>query len=230
VAKYRIGVFASGGGSNLQALMDRIRSGDLPADLAFVLSNNSKSGALAKARAFGTEALHVSAFTEGGEGSGAEGEQRAAARMAAIVKDSGIDLLVLAGYMKLVPSAVHALLRNRILNIHPALLPAFGGAGMYGHHVHEAVVARGCQYSGITIHMVNAAYDEGQIILQRIVPVPAGSTPEAVAAEVLKCEHAHYWQVVRGFAVGEIRPTESVEPGQAVDPGRFLDRFPPFDL
>jgi phosphoribosylglycinamide formyltransferase-1 len=223
VAKYRIGVFASGGGSNLQALMDRIRSGELPADLAFVLSNNSKSGALAKARAFGTEALHVSAVTEGGE-------DGAAARMAAIVKDSGIDLLVLAGYMKLVPPAVHALLRNRILNIHPALLPAFGGAGMYGHYVHEAVVARGCQYTGVTIHMVNAAYDEGQIVLQRIVPVPAGSSADAVAADVLKCEHSHYWQVVRGFAAGEIRPTESAEPGRAVDLGRFLDSFPPFDL
>jgi phosphoribosylglycinamide formyltransferase 1 len=227
VAKYRIGVFASGGGSNLQALMDRIRSGELPADLAFVLSNNSKSGALAKARAFGTRALHVSAVSEGG---GEEGERKAVARMAAIVKDSGIDLLVLAGYMKLVPPAVHALLPNRILNIHPALLPAFGGAGMYGRHVHEAVVARGCQYTGVTIHMVNAAYDEGQIVLQRIVPVPAGSSPDAVAAEVLKCEHSHYWQVVRGFALGEIRPTESAEPGRAVDPGRFLDRFPPFDL
>lgn len=203
--------------------MDRIRSGDLPADLAFVLSNNSKSGALAKARAFGTDALHVSAITEGGE-------DKAVARMASIVKDSGIDLLVLAGYMKLVPPAVHALLKNRILNIHPALLPAFGGAGMYGHHVHEAVVARGCQYTGVTIHLVNAAYDEGQIVLQRIVPVPAGSSADAVATEVLKCEHSHYWQVVRGFAVGEIRPTESVAPGQAVDLGRFLDRFPPFDL
>jgi phosphoribosylglycinamide formyltransferase-1 len=223
VAKYRIGVFASGGGSNLQALMDRIRTGELPADLAFVLSNNSKSGALAKARAFGTAALHVSGFTEGGE-------DKAAARMAVIVKDSGIDLLVLAGYMKLVPHAVHALLKNRILNIHPALLPSFGGAGMYGHHVHEAVVARGCQYTGVTIHMVNEAYDEGQIVLQRVVPVARGASAEAVAADVLKCEHAHYWQVVRAFALGEIRPTESDAPGQAVDPGRFLDRFPRTEL
>jgi len=223
VAKYRIGVFASGGGSNLQVLMDKIRSGELPADLAFVLSNNSKSGALARARQFRTEALHVSGFTEGGEA-------EAVARMAAIVKSSGIDLLVLAGYMKLVPHAVHALLKNRILNIHPALLPAFGGAGMYGHHVHEAVVARGCQFTGISIHMVNEAYDEGQIVLQRIVPVPPGSSADAVAAAVLKCEHAHFWQVVRGFAVGEIKPTESDAPGLAVDLGRFLDSFPPFDL
>lgn len=223
MAKYRIGVFASGGGSNLQALMDRIRSGELPADLAFVLSNNSKSGALAKGKAFGCRAFHVSGFSEGGE-------DKAAARMASIVKESGIDLLVLAGYMKLVPEAVHALLKNRILNIHPALLPSFGGAGMYGHHVHEAVVKRGCQFTGVTIHMVNAAYDEGQILLQRIVPVAPGSTAEAVAADVLESEHAHYWQVVRAFALGELKPTESAEPGRAVAMGRFLDGFPPFDL
>jgi phosphoribosylglycinamide formyltransferase-1 len=218
VARYRIGVFASGGGSNLQALMDRIRSGELPADLAFVLSNNSKSGALAKAKAFGAEAHHVSAFTEGGD-------EKAAARMARIVEDSGIDLLVLAGYMKLVPQSVHDALPNRIINIHPALLPAFGGAGMWGHHVHEAVVARGCQFTGMTIHMVDRHYDEGQIILQRIVPVTPGSSPETVAAEVLKREHAYYWQVVRAFATGEIKPTSSSEPGHAVDLGRFLDRF-----
>ncbi|MDB5049943.1 MAG: purN [Fibrobacteres bacterium] len=202
--------------------MDRVRSGELPADLAFVLSNNSKSGALAKAGAFGSQAFHVSGFTEGGE-------DKAAARMAEIVKSSAIDLLVLAGYMKLVPVAVHALLPNRILNIHPALLPAFGGAGFYGSKVHEAVVARGCQFTGMTIHMVNQAYDEGQIILQRIAPVAPGSLPEAVAADVLKLEHAYYWQVVRAFATGEIKPTSSDEPGHAVDLGRFLDRFPPVD-
>jgi phosphoribosylglycinamide formyltransferase-1 len=200
--------------------MERIRSGELPADLAFVLSNNSKSGALAKARAFGAQAFHVSGFTEGGE-------DKAAARMAEIVRTGAIDLLVLAGYMKLVPDAVHALLPNRILNIHPALLPAFGGAGFYGSKVHEAVVARGCQFTGITIHMVNRAYDEGQIILQRIMPVAPGSTPETVAAAVLKLEHAHYWQVVRAFAMDEIKPTSSAEPGHAVDLEGFLDRFAP---
>src|SRR5690606_9903013 len=199
--------------------MDRIRSGELPADLAFVLSNNGKSGALAKAKAFGTRAYHVSGFTEGGE-------KKAEARMLALVAQHSIDLLVLAGYMKKVPDALLAKLRNRIVNIHPALLPAFGGAGYYGSKVHEGVIARGCQYSGITIHMVNEAYDEGRIILQRVVPVPAGSTPESVAASVLKLEHAFYWQVVHAFAVGEIRPTDSLEPGKAVDPGRFLDRFP----
>jgi phosphoribosylglycinamide formyltransferase-1 len=199
--------------------MDRIRSGELPADLAFVLSNNGKSPALAKAKAFGAPAYHVSGFTEGGD-------EKAAARMLSLVAEHSLDLLVLAGYMKKVPEALLARLRNRIVNIHPALLPAFGGAGFYGHKVHEGVIARGCQFSGITIHMVNEAYDEGQIILQRTVPVPPGSTPDSVAEAVLKLEHAFYWQVVRAFAVGEIKPTASLEPGRAVDLGRFLDRFP----
>jgi folate-dependent phosphoribosylglycinamide formyltransferase PurN len=203
--------------------MDRIHSGDLPVDLVFVLSNNSKCGALAKAKAFGTQAHHVSALTEGGEA-------ETALRMAEIIRAGAIDLLVLAGYMKLVPASVHALLPNRILNIHPALLPAFGGAGYYGSKVHEAVIARGCQFTGITIHLVNEAYDEGQIILQRIVPVSPGSTAETVAAEVLKREHANYWQVVRAFAMGELKPMPGSHPGHALDLGRFLDRFASSDL
>lgn len=223
MAGYRIGVFASGGGSNLQALMDRIRSGDLPADLAFVLSNNGKSGALARARAFGAPAYHVSAFTEGSE-------EAVLARVLRLIDLHAIDLLVLAGYMKKVPPALLARLKNRIVNIHPALLPAFGGEGFYGSKVHEGVVARGCQYTGLTIHMVNEKYDEGQIVLQRVVPVPRGATPEAVAADVLKGEHAWFWQVVRAFAVGEIRPTDSDEPGRAVDTAAFLDRFGSSDL
>lgn len=203
--------------------MDRISSGELPADLAFVLSNNSKCGALAKAKAFGIPAHHVSAVTEGGDG-------KAASRLAEIVRESAIDLLVLAGYMKLVPASLHALLPNRILNIHPALLPAFGGAGFYGAKVHEAVIARGCQFTGITIHMVNGDYDEGQIILQSVVPVAPGSTAESLAAEVLKLEHSHYWRVVRAFAVGELKPVSGSVPGRAVDMGGFLDRYASSDL
>lgn len=198
--------------------MDRIRSGELPAELAFVLSNNSKSGALAKAKAFGTEALHVSAVTEGGE-------EQAAARILAEVRRHRIDLLVLCGYMKLVPTAVLAHLKNRVVNIHPALLPAFGGEGFYGSRVHEGVVSRGCQYSGITIHMVNDRYDEGQIVLQRAIPLAPGMTAEEVGAAVLQVEHQFYWQVVKGFAEGEIVPTVCDEPGRAVDPSRFLARM-----
>lgn len=212
---YRIAVFASGGGSNLQVLIDRIGTGELPAQLAFVLSNNSKSPALAKARAAGAPAYHVSALTEGGEAG-------AASRMVSLLREHKADLLVLAGYMKPVPDAVLALMKNRVVNIHPALLPAFGGQGYYGHKVHEGVVARGCQFSGLTIHMVNERYDEGQILLQRVVAVPPGSSADQVGALVLKEEHAWYWWVIRGFAEGQIRPLSGDDPGRAADASEFL--------
>lgn len=195
--------------------MDRIGSGDLEAEVAFVLSNNSKSGALDRARAFGTHAYHVSAVTEGSEAAAAD-------RLVAIARDHGIDLLVLAGWMKLLPGHLLSLLKNRVVNIHPALLPAFGGAGFYGRKVHEGVKARGCQYSGITIHMVNQAYDEGQIILQRVVALPHEWTADEIGTAVLKLEHQYYWQVVNGFATGKIVPSESDAPGHAVDASRFL--------
>jgi phosphoribosylglycinamide formyltransferase-1 len=212
---YRIAVFASGGGSNLQALIDRIRSGGLPVEIAFVLSNNSKSGALEKARAFGAPAYHVSSLSEGGEG-------KAVARMLDLLDGHKADLLVLAGYMKPVPTELLARMKNRVVNIHPALLPAFGGQGFYGHKVHEGVVARGCQYTGLTIHMVNDRYDEGQILLQRVVPVPPGSTADEVGALVLKQEHAWYWQVIRAFATGAIRPLAGDDPSRAADASAFL--------
>ncbi|MBW8890297.1 MAG: phosphoribosylglycinamide formyltransferase [Fibrobacteres bacterium] len=220
MAVYRIAVFASGGGSNLQALIDRIRSGELPVEIAFVLSNNSKSGALEKARAFGAPAYHVSAQSEGGEG-------KAVARMLALLDAHKADLLVLAGYMKPVPLEVLARMRNRVVNIHPALLPAFGGQGYYGHKVHEGVLARGCQFTGLTIHMVNERYDEGQILLQRMVPVPPGSTADEVGALVLKLEHAWYWQVIRAFATGAIRPLPGDDPSRAADVSAFLAALPP---
>jgi phosphoribosylglycinamide formyltransferase-1 len=212
---YRIAVFASGGGSNLQALIDRIRSGDLPVEIAFVLSNNSGAGALAKARAYGAPVYHVSARTEGGDDAAAD-------RMAELLRGHKADLLVLAGYMKPVPAAVLALMKNRIVNIHPALLPAFGGQGYYGHKVHEGVAARGCQFTGLTIHMVDDRYDEGQILLQRIVPVTPGWTAEEIGAAVLREEHACYWRVIRAFALGQIKPLPDGRAGRAVDTSAFL--------
>ncbi len=205
---YRIAVLASGGGSNFQALIDRIRSGHLPVSLEFFVSNNSASGAMEKARAFGTKAFHVSAVTEGGE-AGVE------KKLVGLLEEYGIDLLVLAGYMKKVPSLVLRALPNRVLNIHPALLPAFGGEGFYGARIHEAVVASGCRETGVTIHLVNEIYDQGQILWQVKVPVEPGATAEEVGRKVLAQEHACYWKVVRAFAEGVIRPGKV--PGQMVD-------------
>lgn len=219
----RYAVLASGGGSNFQALLDRAAVGDISAQAVFVASNNSGSGALEKARAAGVPACHVSAKTE-------ESGNGVAARLLTLLDEYKPDLLVLAGYMKKVPDAVLARMKNRVINIHPALLPEFGGAGLYGHHVHEAVVRAGKAFSGMTIHMVNEHYDEGQIVLQRRVEIPAGADAAEVGKRVLALEHDSYWRVLKAFADGDIVPTVSEDPARAVDiSSRWLERMRALD-
>jgi phosphoribosylglycinamide formyltransferase 1 len=205
----RFAALASGGGSNLQAILNHIRAGQLPARLVFAASNNSSAPALEKARAAGAPAFHVSAKTEGSD-------DGVAVRLIGLLESHPADLLVLAGYMKKVPDAVLARMKNRVVNIHPALLPEFGGAGMYGQHVHEAVVRAGKTESGVTIHMVNEHYDEGQIILQRRVEIPPGADAAEVGRRVLALEHDSYWRVLKAFAESDIEPTDSDDPSQAV--------------
>lgn len=205
----RYAVLASGGGSNFQALLDAARRGDLRAEAVFLAGNNSGAGALGKARAAGVPAHHVSAKTEGSE-------EGVATRLLALLDEFKPDLLVLAGYMKKIPDAVLARMKNRVVNIHPALLPKYGGAGMYGHHVHEAVVKAGEPFSGMTIHMVNEHYDEGQIILQRRTEDFIDPDADHVAASVLQREHDSYWRVLQAFADGDIVPTGSDDPARAV--------------
>jgi len=205
----RFAVLASGGGSNLQVILDRIHDGALPAECVFVASNNSHAGALERARVARIPAHHISSKTEGSE-------EAATAKLLALLEKNSCSLLVLAGYMKKVPVPVLQHLRNRVVNIHPGLLPAFGGVGHYGEKVHEAVEKRGCQFTGVTIHMVNEEYDEGQIVLQRTVPVPTGANAMAIGRLVLKKEHDSYWRVLKAFAEGDIVPTESTNPSQAV--------------
>jgi phosphoribosylglycinamide formyltransferase-1 len=205
----RFAALASGGGSNLQAVLERIRVGHLPARLVFAASNNSGAQALERARSAGAPAYHVSAKTEGSD-------EGVTSRLLTLLDEHKPDLLVLAGYMKKVPDAVLKRMKNCVINIHPALLPEFGGAGMYGHHVHEAVVRAGSEFSGMTIHMVNENYDEGQIVLQRRVQVRKGADAAEIGQHVLALEHESYWQVVLGFAEGDIQPTDSDDPAQAV--------------
>jgi folate-dependent phosphoribosylglycinamide formyltransferase PurN len=181
----------------------------LTAQAVFVASNNSTSGALEKARAAGVPAYHVSRRTEGSD-------EGVTARLIALLDEFAPDLLVLAGYMKKVPDAVLARMKNRVVNIHPALLPEFGGEGMYGHHVHEAVVRAGHGVSGMTIHMVNERYDEGQIVLQRRVSLPKDASPEDVGRAVLALEHDSFWRVLQAFAEGAIVPTTDSDPANAV--------------
>ncbi len=208
-APLRIAVLASGGGSNFQALLDHARAGDLPARFVFVASNNSRAGALERARSAGIPAHHVSARTEGSE-------EAAVARLLSLLDAHSPDLLVLAGFMKKVPDEILARMKNRVVNIHPALLPEFGGAGMYGAHVHEAVVNAGRKESGMTVHMVNGEYDKGQVVLQRRVSLPSGADADEAGRRVLALEHDSLWRVLKGFADGDIVPTEYDDPARAV--------------
>ncbi|MBP1653791.1 MAG: phosphoribosylglycinamide formyltransferase [Bacteroidetes bacterium] len=189
-----LAVLGSGRGSNFQAILRAIDGGRLPSTrVSLVISNNSDAGILALARSAGIPALHVSqkqfpteeAFTDA---------------LLLELQRHGAELIVLAGYMKRVPSRIVREYRGRILNIHPALLPKFGGQGMYGHHVHEAVIAARETESGATVHVVDEEYDRGPIVLQRTIPVSPGETPETLAAKVLDVEHALYPDAIRQYA------------------------------
>lgn len=171
----KVAVCASGGGSNLGALFASLSQSPL-AQVVVVLSNRKDAGALERARAVGVPAELFTDFR-----SGAEWLDR--------LERHAVDLIVLAGYLKLVPPEVIAHYRGRIVNIHPALLPKFGGAGMYGHRVHEAVIAAGERQSGATVHLVDEEYDRGAILAQAIVPVEPGDSADTLAARVLRAEH-----------------------------------------
>ena len=190
----RVAVLASGGGSNLQALLDYldVLGGSRRADVALVVSNRRDAGALVRAERRGIPTALVS------------GRASDAGEMEALLEQHAIDLVVLAGYLRLVPPALTRRLRGRILNVHPALLPAFGGPGMYGARVHEAVLARGARISGPTVHFVDEQYDHGAIIAQWPVPVFEEDTVDTLAARVLRAEHALYPRVIDAVAAEEI--------------------------
>jgi formyltetrahydrofolate-dependent phosphoribosylglycinamide formyltransferase len=171
----RVAVAVSGRGSNLEALLRALGPG-APARVALVLSDRAGAPALERAREQGVPAEVLPDPSDGGD-------------WLARLERYRIDLVVLAGYLKLVPAAVTARYRDRIVNVHPALLPAFGGRGMYGRRVHEAVLASGARESGVTVHLVDEVYDRGAILAQRRVPVLPGDTPERLAARVLELEH-----------------------------------------
>ena len=188
-----IGVFASGRGSNFQAILNAIQQGLLPARVTLLLSNKSDAGAFEIARSHAIPAVHLSQKLFSDEAS-------FAAAMLQTLWDHEVRLIALAGYLKKIPTIVVREYRNRILNIHPALLPSFGGQGMYGHHVHEAVLASGAKLSGATVHLVDEEYDRGPIVLQKTVPVEEHDTPETLAARVLKVEHEIYPLALKAFA------------------------------
>ena len=173
-SKTKVAVLVSGGGTNLQAIIDKVQSGELPqVELVKVIS--SKEGAFALERA-----------AKAGIPTAVAKEQ---ADVLNELKACGTELIVLAGYMKVLSEEIIKEYRNRIINIHPSLIPKYCGKGFYGIRVHNAVIAGGETESGATVHYVDEGVDTGEIILQRKVPVEPGDTPEDLAARVLKVEH-----------------------------------------
>lgn len=178
-------VFASGSGTNFQSLLDAERAHPDPAwQTEFLVSDREGAGALERARKAGVKTRVIP--VKGRDPAGVEGETLEA------LDAAGVDVVFLAGYLRLIPAGVVSAYRRRILNIHPALLPSFGGKGMWGRHVHEAVVASGARLTGATIHFVDERYDEGSILAQWPVPVLPDDTPDSVAARVLEVEHRLY--------------------------------------
>ena len=186
-------MLVSGGGSNLEALLAAKAAGQLP-NAEFVLVVSSRAGvfALERARKYGVPSvvLERKAFAD------EEGFQRAIED--ALVR-AKVEVVCLAGYLRMVGQNIIERYRGRILNIHPALLPKYGGAGMYGHHVHEAVLAAGEKESGCSVHVVDEEFDHGPVLAQARVPVLPGDTPEQLAARILEQEHRLYPDVLRQF-------------------------------
>ena len=178
-----VAVFASGGGSNFQSLLD-YQSHDGPGRIDLLVSDRPGAGALDRAARVGVHSrvIPVKGRTQ----------DAVALETLEVLEEHDIQVILLAGYLRLIPSLLVQAFSGRILNIHPALLPAFGGKGMWGHHVHEAVLASGASFSGPTIHFVDEEYDTGTILAQWPVPVMPGDTPETLAARVLKVEHILY--------------------------------------
>lgn len=193
----RLAVFASGEGTNFQAILDAIDTGDLPAEVVCCVSNTPDAGALERAERHDvpTEVIPPSSF----EAPAPFGET-----LLDTLEAHDATFVALAGYMQKIPPNVVDQYRGRMTNIHPALLPAFGGKGMYGMHVHRAVIDYGVHWSGATVHLVDEEYDHGPVVLQEPVPVYAADTPGDLADRVREVEHRLYPEVLRLFAEDRI--------------------------
>ncbi len=192
----RIAVFLSGGGSNLQALIDASRAGILSGKIVLVVSNLRKAYGVKRAEQAGIDTF---VFKE----KNYDTPEQAAEDLLKKLQGYKVDYIALAGYLRLLPMAVVKSYKGRIVNIHPALLPKYWGKGMYGHFVHEAVLAAGEKESGVTIHLVDEIYDHGRILKQVTVPVLPDDTPETLAARVLEQEHKWYARVLDKLIKGE---------------------------
>ena len=193
-----LALFASGGGSNAQAILDAIGAGRLPATAQLLVADRPGIGALEKAERAGVPGVVVP------PGDYDTPDAFGAALLDALHRH-GVDFVALAGYLRHVPPAVVGAFRHRMLNVHPSLLPAFGGAGYYGMRVHRAALEAGVRWSGCTVHLVDEHYDTGPIVLQEPVPVEPGDTPELLQRRVLAAEHRLFPEALRLFATGQVR-------------------------
>lgn len=186
----RIAVLASGGGTNLQAMLDHFDAlGSAAAGtVVLVASNREAAGALARARRHGIATALVAPEDDDG------------AALLALLAQHGVELVVLAGYLRLVPGPVVARYRGRLVNVHPGPLPEFGGAGMFGRRVHAAVLAAGGRETAVTVHLVSEGYDEGPVLARWPVPVRPDDTPDTLGARVLAAEHIVYPRIVDALA------------------------------
>lgn len=186
----KLALFASGSGTNVENIAGYFREHP-SVSVEMILCNNPEAGVIERAKRLG---IPLRLFNR---------EQFRSGEVAAWLTEAGIDWVVLAGFLWLVPKNLVEAFPDRILNIHPALLPKYGGKGMYGHYVHEAVVAAGETESGITIHFVNEHYDEGAILFQATVPVEPGDTPDEVARKIHALEYAHFPAVIEKAVLGQ---------------------------
>lgn len=194
----RIAVFISGRGTGLQALIDATRSGKLSAQIVLVVSSNPEAYGLERAKNENIPTLvHVTRLFDTPD--------QAADSLLGELRAREVDYLALAGYLKMMPPSVLRAYPGRVVNIHPALLPKYGGKGFYGHHVHEAVIAAHDKESGATVHLVDEIYDHGRILEQVRVPVLPDDTPDTLAARILVEEHKLYPMALEKLIQGKYR-------------------------
>ena len=197
MGKTKIGVLASGGGTNLQAIIDACERGEVKGEVAVVISDKSDAFALERARKKNIPAIHIPP-------KGLKREEHEKLVDEALSKH-GVDLVALAGYMRILSPWLIQKYDGRMMNVHPALLPSFGGEGMYGEHVHEAVLKYGCKVSGCTVHFVSTDVDGGPIILQESVPVLENDTPTTLANRIHPVEHRLYTKAVALYAARKLK-------------------------
>ena len=193
--RLNLGFLASGNGSSARAIIAAIKAGELAAEARLLVSNNRSAPALAFAAEAGVAALCISTQSD---------PPAADRKLARALEEHGVETVVLSGYLRQLGPHTLGRYAGRVLNIHPGPLPAFGGQGMYGRRVHEAVIAAGARESGICIHLVDEEYDRGPVIARRSVPVMPGDTAETLQARVTALEPALYVETLRRIAGGEI--------------------------